>query len=230
MAVAATAGRGEPSAHRERQRLARAIEDELLSRPPARVIVAALDNADELGTTVAELVISLADRDYNTTVLDLTNRGMPQPGHRVVGGGRFADRATAPSVLRPRGLPALARGAGDLLPVDCGTTARPPCRPPWATSPLGTGVTGSCVGADHLTEWADRVVLVVSAGRSKVEKIRTVGEMIRGAGLDLRFTALLRTERTDDSSGMRPDRERGSGPATSRAGGPGRTGSENRGR
>jgi hypothetical protein len=58
------------------------------------------------------------------------------------------------------------------------------------------------VGADHLTEWADRVVLVVSAGRSSVEKIRTVGEMIRGAGLDLRFAALLRTERTDDSSGL----------------------------
>jgi hypothetical protein len=60
------------------------------------------------------------------------------------------------------------------------------------------------VGADHLTEWADRVVLVVTAGRSSVEKIRTVGEMIRGAGLDLRFTALLRTERTDDSSGVLP--------------------------
>ena len=58
------------------------------------------------------------------------------------------------------------------------------------------------VGADHLTAWADRVILVLTAGRSSVEKVRTIADLIRAAGLDLRFAALLHTERTDDSSGL----------------------------
>jgi MinD-like ATPase involved in chromosome partitioning or flagellar assembly len=58
------------------------------------------------------------------------------------------------------------------------------------------------VGADHLTAWADGVVVVVTAGRSSAEKVRTVGELIRAAGLDLRFAVLMHTERTDDSLGM----------------------------
>ncbi len=44
-------------------------------------------------------------------------------------------------------------------------------------------------------------MVVVTAGRSSVEKARTIGDQVRAAGLDLRFAALLRTERTDDSSG-----------------------------
>ena len=57
------------------------------------------------------------------------------------------------------------------------------------------------VGADHLTAWTDRVMVVITAGRSSVEKVRSVGDQVRAAGLDLRFAALVRTERTDESIG-----------------------------
>jgi len=183
-----------------RQRLARAIEDELLSRSPARIVVAGLDNAEEMGTTVADLASSLAARDYNTTVLDLTERG----SHSLATGLRAAGSTSAASVLRPRGVPALARSASDLLPMGQWDDGETMLSPSLGDVTLVLADLDPAVGADHLTEWADRVILVLTAGRSSVEKVRTVGEMIRGAGLDLRFAALLRTERTDDSSGLAP--------------------------
>ena len=57
------------------------------------------------------------------------------------------------------------------------------------------------VGADHLRAWTDRVIVVVTAGRSSAEKVRTVADLIRSAGLDLRFAVLMHTERSDNSSG-----------------------------
>ena len=58
------------------------------------------------------------------------------------------------------------------------------------------------VGADHLKAWTDRVIVAVTAGRSSAERVRTAAELVRTAGLDLRVAVLLRTERTDDSSGV----------------------------
>jgi hypothetical protein len=107
-------------------------------------------------------------------------------------------------VLRPRGLPALARGAGDLLPAGLWDDGETTLSPSLGDVTLVLADLNPAVGADHLTEWADRIILILTAGRSTVEKVRTVGDMIRGAGLDLRFTVLLRTERTDDSSGLLP--------------------------
>jgi len=50
-------------------------------------------------------------------------------------------------------------------------------------------------------------VLFVTAGRSSAERLRTSGELVRAAGVRLRFGVLLRTDRTDDSLGL-PDLER----------------------
>lgn len=183
-----------------RQRLTRAVEDELLARTPARIVVAGLDSTAELGTAVADLAAGLAARDHPTTVLDLTEQGSETLTAALWASGQ----AVGPSVLRPRGVPALAQSAGDLLPVghwDDGDGALPV---PLSDVVLVLADLDPSVGVDHLTEWADRVVLVVTAGRSSVEKIRTVSEMLRDAGLDLRFAVLLRTERTDESSGLAP--------------------------
>jgi capsular polysaccharide biosynthesis protein len=181
-----------------RMRLAQAIEDELLARPPARVVVAGLDNADELGSTVAELAIGLAGRDYTPTVIDLTERGSRGLASTLWA----ASSSSAPSVLRPRGLPALARTAGDLLPVGQWDDADTTVSPSLGDVTLVLADLDPAVGADHLVEWADRVVLVITAGRSTVEKVRTIADLIRAAGLDLRFAMLLHAERTDDSSGV----------------------------
>jgi hypothetical protein len=184
----------------ERQRLAHAIEDELL-RPQqgSRLAVAGLDNADELGFAVAEAARSLAARGSVITVIDLTNRGSKDL--RAAPG--TAGSSTMPSVLRPRGLPALAHGVTDLVPVgywDDGKTTPPSAQLNDVVLILAD--LDPAVGADHLTAWTDRVMVAVTAGRSSVEKARTVGDQVRAAGLDLRFAALLGTERSDDSSGM----------------------------
>jgi hypothetical protein len=60
------------------------------------------------------------------------------------------------------------------------------------------------IGADHLTDWADDVVVVVTAGWSSVTLIRTAGDLIRSAGLRIRGVVLLRAERHDDSLGSTP--------------------------
>jgi hypothetical protein len=184
----------------ERQRLAQSIEDELLAHPSAPLAVAGLDNTDELGFAVAAAAGGLAARDYSTTIIDLTKRGSRglmniPPAH---------DRSNAPTVLRPRGLPPLARGASDLLAVGQWDEGQSTPQPQLGDVSLVLADLDAAVGADHLTAWADRVILVVTAGRSSVEKVRTVGEMVRAAGLDLRFAALLRTERMDESSGLGP--------------------------
>jgi len=182
----------------ERQRLAHAIEDELL-RPHgrSRLAVAGIDNADEVGFAVAEAAKSLADRGCSITILDLTARGS-----RVL---RVAPSATesldAPTVLRPRGVPALAHRAADLLPLGHWDSGENTPSPELREFTLVLAELEPAVGADFLTAWTDRVMVVVTAGRSSVEKIRSVGDQVRAAGLELRFGALVRTERSDESIG-----------------------------
>ena len=184
----------------DRLRLARAIEDELLMHPSARIAIAGLDNTDELGSAVAELAIDLAARDYSTTVLDLTEQSSRGLASAVWTPGSVMP----PTVLRPRGLPALARTAEDLLPAGQWDDGDNTVQPSLGDVTLVLADLDPAVGADHLTAWADRVILVLTAGRSSVEKVRTIADLVRAAGLDLRFAALLHTERTDDSSGLVP--------------------------
>lgn len=182
----------------DRRRLAQAIVDEVLIHPSRRVAVVGLDNTDELGAAVAAAALQLAADDYTTTVLDLTERGSRTLTNALWATGS----AGGPNVLRPRGLPALARRAHDLIPMGSWDHGAAEPSPALGDVTLVLADIDPGVGADHLTEWADHVVLIITAGRSRVERVRTVGELVRAAGLDLRFAALLRSERTDDSSGL----------------------------
>ena len=181
----------------ERERLAHALSEELMLPDRSnRLAVAVVDNAAEVSYAVAEAARSLAAQGRSVTVLDLTGRGsrglraaLPRtPGTNV------------PTVLRPRGLAPLAHQAADLVPVghwdhDEAT------QPSLGDATLILADLDPAIGADHLTAWTERVVLVLTAGRTSVEKVATIGGQIRGAGLELRFAAVVRTEPTDDSSG-----------------------------
>jgi hypothetical protein len=182
----------------ERQRLAHAIEKELLlPQRRGRLAVAGIDNADEVGFAVAAAAAGLAARGYSVTIIDLTEH--------LSRGLRFAPStpgsSDAPTVLRPRGLPALAHGAADLLAVGRWDEGDNTPLPQLTDLTLVVADLDPAVGADHLTAWTDSVIVVVTAGRSSAEKVSTVGDQVRTAGLDLRFAALLHTEATDDSSG-----------------------------
>ena len=183
----------------ERQRLAHAIEMELpLPGRWGRLAVACIDNADEVRFAVATAAADLAARGNGVRLLDLTERG-----------GLYAalvelmpkNTVDLPTVLRPRGVPALASGHADLRRVGEDEEWDP-------TSESTTDVRlvladlDPSVGADHLRAWTERLVIVVTSGLSSAERVRTAADLVRAAGLDLRFAALLRADVTDESSGM----------------------------
>jgi hypothetical protein len=155
-----------------------------------------MDNADEVGFAVAEAARSLAARGCSITILDLTARGS-----RILRAVPTAADPSAPTVLRPRGVPALAHRAQDLLPVGHWDDGENTPSPELRDFTLILAELDPAVGADHLTAWTDRAIVVITAGRSSVEKVRSVSDQVRAAGLDLRFGALVRTERTDESIG-----------------------------
>lgn len=57
------------------------------------------------------------------------------------------------------------------------------------------------VGAGHLQGWAHGAVAMVTAGRSSVERVQAVGEMIRLAGMELISAVLVGADKTDESLG-----------------------------
>ncbi len=182
----------------ERQRLAHAIEDELLMpKLPNRLAVAGIDNAGEVSFAVAAVARDLAARGCSITIIDLTERGS-----RVLRVTRLSSSPSdRPTVLRPRGLYPLANGVADLLPVGYWDEGEHTPAAQLSDVTLVLTELDPAVGADHLRAWTDRVMVVLTAGHSSVEKVRTVGDQIRAAGLELRFGALIHTDRTDDSSG-----------------------------
>ena len=60
-------------------------------------------------------------------------------------------------------------------------------------------------GGDHLGTWATNAVAVVTAGESSVEKIHSVGEMIRLAGTRLDSVVLIGADKSDESLGVVPE-------------------------
>jgi hypothetical protein len=184
----------------ERERLAHAIQQELpLPGRWGRLVVACIDNADDVRFALAKAAANLTAEGNGVLLVDLTEHGSLDV---AVANGRPDETVDRPAVLRPRGVPALASGMADLHPVgDEGEGWIPP-------SPGNTDVRlvvadlDPSVGVDHLTAWTERVIIVVTAGLSSAERVRTAADLVRAAGLDLRFAALLRADVTDESSGM----------------------------
>lgn len=73
--------------------------------------------------------------------------------------------------------------------------------------------------------WADEVVLVVEAGRSSAEWLRSVADLVRAQRLTLSFAMLVRADRTDESLGLISRGGEGGG-APAPAAGPARDGAD----
>ena len=184
----------------ERQRLAHAIGQELpLPGRWGRAAVACIDNADEVRFVVATAAVDLAARGNGVLVTDLTERGGLDAAVAELTRDRTVKGIT---VLRPRGVPALAGGPADLRPVGHQDEESDPTSPNDTDVRLVLADLDPSVGADHLKAWTERVIVVVTAGLSSAERVRTAADLVRAAGLDLRFGALLRAEVTDESSGI----------------------------
>jgi capsular polysaccharide biosynthesis protein len=184
----------------ERQRLAHAIEMELpVPRRWGRIGVACIENADEVGFAIATAARDLVTSGSSVTLIDLTEQ---QASLEVIGSASIPGSANRPTVLRPRGIPALARSAAELDAVGNQDGDGGPAWPQLTDVTLVLADLDPEIGADHLKAWTDRVIIVVTAGRSSAEQIRTSADLVRSAGLDLQFAALLHAEPTDHSSGL----------------------------
>jgi len=183
----------------DRRRLAHVLEFALPAPgQPRRLVVAAVDNSDEVRFGVVTAGIVLGERGNDVSLVDLTEAGRVQEALAVLvhtAGG------LAPVVLRPTGIPSLARSPSDL---------RRASGPEEVLDPSDVGPDRVVIvladvdpetGAAPLGVWADRAVISVTAGASSAERIRTAGELVREAGLDLRCAVLLGTDRGDDSAG-----------------------------
>ncbi|HET9304275.1 MAG TPA: hypothetical protein VFO20_16005, partial [Propionibacteriaceae bacterium] len=183
----------------ERQRLAHAVKLELpVPRRWGRLAVACIDNADEVALAMATAAKDLAGSGCSVTLIDLTEKAsLEVNGMASIGGS-----TERPILLRPRGIPALAGSATELRVVGHEDGGSGQSWPQLTDVTLILADLDPEVGADHLKAWTDRVIIVVTAGRSSAEKIITCADLVRSAGLDLRFAALLHAERTDHSSGV----------------------------
>jgi capsular polysaccharide biosynthesis protein len=184
----------------ERRRLAHAIEMELPGPGQwGRLAVACIDNADEVRFAMATAAMSLAADGRAVVLIDLTEHGGLDAAVEELMSGQTIER---PTVLRPRGIPALADNAADLRVVGHEDEEEDPPSPDLSDVSLVLADLDPSVAADHLTAWTERVIVVVTSGHSSVERVRTAGDLVRSAGLDLRFAALLHADATDVSSGL----------------------------
>jgi hypothetical protein len=67
---------------------------------------------------------------------------------------------------------------------------------------LTLAVLDPALGGDHLGTWATNAVAVLTAGKSSVEKIHSVGEMIRLGGTHLDSVIVLGADKSDESTGL----------------------------
>ncbi|HEY0238329.1 MAG TPA: hypothetical protein VGC37_06770 [Friedmanniella sp.] len=180
---------------RECARLASALEAQLLvPGQQSRLVVARADDRDDVSHAVAQLARALVAAGRDVTVVDVTERGS-----KVLRGKLPLSDPGAPPVLRPDGTPALASGPDELSAVGSWEGAEDASAPQLGDVVITLADLEPAVGAAHLRSWAERAVIAVSTGGASAERLRTVADQVRAAGLDVRCAVLLRTDRTDNS-------------------------------
>jgi capsular polysaccharide biosynthesis protein len=186
--------------------------DELVARPsrgkkphPTRLALVCVDNADTGQVVLEGLVERLVADGLALFVLDLSASGGLTTGLAPAAEQEAAGGRRAVVVHRPVRMPALVP---------------PPVGPPPGTAKdLQSGATRDdafsqadavlalveadpAIGLEHLSAWVDDVVVLVTAARSSAERLRTTGELIRSAGLRLRFALMVGSDQFDESLGL----------------------------
>jgi capsular polysaccharide biosynthesis protein len=180
--------------------------------------IVAVDNAPVVAQAVTELATSYAGSGTQVVTADLSSGADLAHLSRVKGPGTHV--VSRNGVTFTMAVPE----RGDLTP----TGPLPPFNSPpgraHAPDPLVDSDVAAdllltlatldpAIGADHLATWASNVVVVVSSGQSSAERIHSVGEMIRLAGMRLESVVLLGADKSDESLGLtpRPDEQAGMG-------------------
>jgi capsular polysaccharide biosynthesis protein len=179
-----------------RQRLARMIGLELPApRQSGRLAVVCIGNAKEVRSAVAAAASELVAARRSVSLIDLTRDGTVDLQAQWSGSGAVEGLA----VWRPIGIPALANGPADLRTIDQRDGGSPSLESTDVRLVLAD--LDPAIGVEYLTQWTSRVVIVVTAGRSSAEMVRTAADLVRAAGLESRVAGLLHVEPADHSSG-----------------------------
>jgi capsular polysaccharide biosynthesis protein len=175
-----------------------ALESALLrgKRRPVRLAVVATDEGAALADIARALRARMESDGHALFFVDLTTQGSLEPLRR--------DGA---EVLRPDGVPQLARGP--LGAERQGARDLPDAGPVRQAHDAADAVVvftqvDPALGADELATWATRVVYLVNAGGSSAERLRSIADLVQSARLTADFAVLLGADPTDESSGV-PD-------------------------
>jgi capsular polysaccharide biosynthesis protein len=177
------------------------------SRAPASLAVIAVDDPRTSAQAVASLADSCAREGGRVVVADLVSGA---PLARLLGEGNPGVHAVSRNGVR---LLVAVPGRDDVPPVGPlpgGNHQAIRTRPDQAVVDaiasadllLTLAILDPALGGDHLATWATDAVAVVTAGQSSVEKVHSVGEMIRLAGTRLDSVILIGADRNDESLGM----------------------------
>ncbi|MGH3167427.1 MAG: hypothetical protein ACRDN0_16240 [Trebonia sp.] len=188
---------------------------------PASLAVVAVDDAQTVAPAVLELARSGAKAGRQVVVADLSAGhslarllGVRAPGiHPVTRDGApiqvaVPARADVAPVGPVRGTDAPATWAepDQALVAACSS----------ADLLLTLVTLDPAVGGDHLTTWASEAIVAVTAGRSSAERVHSVGEMVRLAGIRFNSAVMIGADKSDASLGFADSAAR---PAESAAGG-----------
>lgn len=176
-------------------------------RGPASLAVVAADDAQTAAAAVASLARSQALEGRRVIVADLADRA---PLARLLGAGRDAGvHEVSPDGTR---ILVAVPGGDDVAPVGPvrggGSLAvwgqpDPAVAAAYSDSDLllTLATLDPGVGGDHLATWASEAIVVVTAGRSSVVQVHSLGEMVRLAGTRLDSAVLLGADTSDESLG-----------------------------
>jgi capsular polysaccharide biosynthesis protein len=176
------------------------------SRGPASLAVVAVDDPQVVAQVVASLAFSCAGEGKHVVLADLS-------GHahlaRLL---RVSDPGIHEVSQNGANLVVVVPEAEDVAPVGPVPSGASPAVPAQANAALVTACSAAnllltlatldpAFGGDHLGTWTANAVAVVTAGESSVEKVYSVGEMLRLAGTRLDSVVLIGADKTDETLG-----------------------------
>ena len=171
--------------------------------------IVAVDNAPVVAQAVMELVTSYAGSGTQVVTADLSSGAHLAHLARVKGPGTHA--VSRNGVTFTMAVPERddLAPAGPLPPFNS-PPGRAQAPDPLVSSDVAADLLltlatlDPAVGGDHLATWASNAVVVVTSGESSAERIHSVGEMIRLAGMRLDSVVLLGADKSDESLGLTP--------------------------
>jgi capsular polysaccharide biosynthesis protein len=179
------------------QAVSHALASALLQgkRHPVRLAIVA---TDEGAAALADIARALSERmesqGHALFLVDLTTDG-----------SLASLRRDDAEILRPEGVPQLARGP--LGNDRQGLRDLPETGPVRQAHDAADSVVvftqvDPALGADELATWVTRVVYLVNAGGSSAERLRSIADLVQSAKLSADFAVLLDADPHDESTGF----------------------------